>query len=196
MTGIEKIVEKINEEAQFYYNKIISDGKESANEIINEARLSANEQAAKIIQDAEKDAELITTIAKSYAESITRNKFLEVKNAILNDVIAAAYEKIQNLNEEDYFSLLLDICLKNIQDGECEMKLSQQDIDRLPKDFEDKINMKIYEHSGVYVSKNAIDIESGFILVYETYEIDCTFKSIFDQSKEQLVDLLCPILFN
>lgn len=196
MTGIEKIVEKINEEAQFYYAKIINDGKESANGIINDARISANEQAAKIIQDAEKEAELITTIAKSYAESITRNKFLEVKNAILNDVIAAAYEKIQKLSDDDYFSLLLDICLKNIQDGECEMKLCKKDIDRLPKDFEDKINMKIYEHSGVYVSKNAIEIESGFILVYETYEIDCTFKSIFDQSKEQLVDILCPILFN
>lgn len=196
MTGIEKIVEKINEEATYYYNQIVQDGKVQASELINKARQKANDDAEKIIADAEKAAELKITIAKSYAESITRSKYLEVKNAILNDVIAAAYERIQNLSDSEYFDLLFDICLKNIQKGDCEMHLCQKDIDRLPKDFEDKINMQVYENSAVYISKEAIKIESGFVLVYETFEIDCTFKSIFDQSIDELTDVLCPILFN
>lgn len=195
MTGIEKITQKINEEADYYYSKIIDEGKQEAAKLINAARIAANDQAAQIVADAEKEAELKTNIAKSYAESITRNKFLEVKNAIINDVIAAAYERIQYLSDDKYFDLLLDICLKNIQKGDCVMRLSQNDINRLPKDFEAKLNVKVYETSAVYVSTKPLKIESGFVLVYDDYEIDCTFKSIFDQSKDEIIDILCPILF-
>ncbi len=195
MTGLEKITEKIMLEAQDNCDRIIENANEQVKDILAQARLQANTQSDEIIANAEAEAEKKVAVAKSSAESITRNRYLEIRNAILNDIISAAYLKIDKLSDDEYFSLIRKLLIKHMQTGECKMFMSGYDLGRLPDGFEDEINSLIYERGAVQISDASVDIENGFILKYDNFEVNCTLKAVFDESMDHLKDTLSKELF-
>ncbi len=196
MSGLDKITGMITEEANVECQKILKDASDEIKNIIASARKEANKVSREIVDKAKKEAELITATAKGNAEAISRNRYLEIRNAILNDVISAAYEEIEKLSDEEYFDLIKKLLVKYIQPGECTMFMNGYDLGRLPEDFQLQINSEVFEKSAVYVSKQAVDIENGFILSYGQVEINCTFKAIFDENMDNLKDMLSPFMFN
>ena len=195
MTGLEKIQEKILAQAKENGDLIIAKATEEAKAILINARIKAEELSKKIISDAEIQSEKKKNLAKSGAESITRNRYLEVRNAIINDIISAAYEEIERFSDEEYFDLIKKLCVKNVAPGEYVMHLNSVDLSRLPDGFEDSINAEIYEKAAVFIKKEAADIENGFILSGEGVEINCTFRAVFDENMDNLKDMLNKELF-
>lgn len=195
MTGIEKIVEKIREESLRKCESVIAEAKENGSEIIFAEKQNAQKEAEKIIADGKIIAEKKVSIARSAAETISKTRYLEVKNAIVNDIIAAAFEKIEAMEDEEYFAFLLSLCEKNVESGEGTMFLSKRDLERAPKDFEESINSLIYEKGAVRLSKTPKDIENGFVLVYGNIEVNCTLRAVFDEKHNTLRDALCKELF-
>ena len=196
MTGLEKIQEMINEEAKEECEKILREASSEIKKMIQNARVTAAKESKKIVDKAQKQADLVSATAKGRAESITRNKYLEIRGAILNDVISAAYEEIEKMSDEEYFELITKLCVKYIRPGECTMFMNGYDLARLPEDFELQINSAVFEKSAVYISKQAIDIENGFILSYGKMEINCTLRAIFDEKMDSLKDMLSPFMFS
>lgn len=195
MTGLEKIQEKILAQSKADCELIIAKANEQAKEILIDARVRAAELSEKAILDAEKQAEKKKLLAKSGAEGITRNRYLEVRNAIINDIISAAYEKIERLTDEEYFDMLRRLCIRSITPGEYVMHLNSLDLARLPDGFEDSINAEIYETAAVFIKKEAADIENGFVLTAQGVEINCTFRAVFDENMDKLKDVLNRELF-
>lgn len=195
MTGLDKITEKILLEAQKNAEKIIVDAGIEVKKILTEARAEAKAKSGEIIDRAENDAKKKNAIAKSSAESITRNRYLEIRNAILNDIISAAYLKIERLSDEEYFDLIKKLCIKNVQPGECVMYMSSYDYSRMPENFEEQINSEVFETGAVQISSETIDVENGFILKYDGFEVNCTLRSVFDESMDRLKDSLSSVLF-
>ena len=195
MTGLDKIVEKILEQSQVNCNAILNDAALQVKNIISQARETANKQSSEIIAEAEAEAKKIEAVSKSTAESITRNRYLEIRNAILNDIISAAYLEIEKFSDEDYFAMLKNLCVKNVIEGECEMTLSGYDLGRLPDDFEMSINNEVYEKGAVHISDVPGDIENGFVLNYGDIEINCSLKAVFDENMDSLKDMLSTALF-
>ena len=195
MTGLDKIIEKILLQSQENCNAILNDASAQVKKIISEAREKANKESSDIIAKANAEAKKIEAVSKSSAESITRNRYLEIRNAILNDIISAAYLEIEKFSDEEYFAMLKRLCIKNVLEGECEMHLSGYDIGRLPDDFEMSINSEIYEKGAVHVCVTPGDIENGFILTYGDIEINCTLKAVFDENMDRLKDMLSTALF-
>lgn len=196
MTGLEKITEKILLDAQKNCEKILEDGALQVKEILSQAKLDADKKAKAVIDAAEAEAERKNSIAKSSAESITRNRYLEIRNAILNDIISAAYEYAERLPDDEYFELLKKLCYKYVQTGECVMYMSGSDLFRLPKGFEDEINSVVFEKGAIHVSDSPANIENGFILVYDGFEVNCTLRAVFDESMDNLKYTLSRVLFN
>lgn len=196
MTGIEKITEMIADEASANCQKILKDASREVKKILTDARKDAEKISNEIVSEAQKQADLINSTAKSSAESITRNRYLEIRNAILNDIISAAYEEIEKLSDEEYFELILKLLVKNIQPGECTMFMNGYDLGRLPEDFQLQINSAVFEKSAVYIAKQAVDIENGFILSYGNIQVNCTLKSVFDENMDNLKDMLSSYLFD
>ena len=196
MTGLEAITEKILLESRDNCEKILADGAVKVKDILNESRARGNAQAEKIIAAAEKQAARKNAIAKSSAESITRNRYLEIRNAILNDVISAAYESIEKMSQKEYFDLIKKLCYKYIQTGECVMYLNGKDLYSLPVGFEDEINSVVFESGAVHISEEPIDIENGFILKYDGFEVNCTFRAVFDDCMDNLKFVLSKELFD
>ncbi len=195
MTGLDRIIEKILEQSQKNCDEIIKEASLEVKKIISEARAKANAESEKIISEAQKTASRKQAVSKSTAESITRNRYLEIRNAILNDIISAAYLEIEKFSDEEYFAMLKKLCIKNVQTGECEMYLNGYDMGRLPEDFEMSINSEIYEKGAVHISSTPADIENGFILSYGDIEINCTLKAVFDENMDSLKDMLSTALF-
>lgn len=195
VTGLEKIIEKIAEDSAEECKTIISEAKAQADRIIADARNEARKKANDITGDAKAQADKKLAVSKSGAESITRNRYLSVKNAVVNDIISAAYEEIEKMSDKDYFDLLYKLCIKNVETGECIMRLNAKDLGRLPADFEDRINGAVFEKAAVQVSKKPYDIENGFVLIYDDFEINCTLRTVFDSEMDKLKDILSRKLF-
>lgn len=196
MTGIEKIVEKIRQESLEKCNAIIAEAKDNGNEIVLASKMKAAKEAEIIIENGKKEAARKEASAKSAAETISKTRYLEVKNAIVNDIIAAAYERIESLEPAQYFELLLALCEKNVESGEGVMYLSKRDLERVPEDFEESVNSLVYEKGAVRLSKKPMEIENGFVLVYGDMEVNCTLRAIFDEKHDLLRDALCKELFS
>lgn len=196
MTGLEKIQEKILAGSDENCERIITQANEEAKAILIAARQQAAEKAEAIIKSAEKLSEKKQLLAKSGAESITRNRYLEVRNAIINDIVSAAYEEIDKLSDEEYFDIIRKLCIKNADSGEFIMFFNSGDLARLPDGFEDSINAVIYKNSTVYVKKEPVDIENGFILKNNGIEINCTFRALFDENMDEIKDILNKKLFS
>ena len=195
MTGLERIVEKIALENKQATDAMLEKTGEQANRILAEARESANAKADRIVDDAKKEADRIVSVAKSQAESITRKRYLQVRNAVVNDVLSAAYERIEAFDDEQYFDLLLRLCIRNAEKGEGVLCMNARDLARMPADCEEKINSAIYETGAVQVSRAPIEIENGFVLLYGDIEVNCTLRAVFDEKMDALKDLLHPLLF-
>ena len=75
------------------------------------------------------------------------------------------------------------------------MYLSERDLDRLPEDFEEKVNSLIFEKGALMISKKPGNLENGFILVYGDMEVNCTLRAVFDEKHDLLKDLLGKALF-
>lgn len=196
MTGIEKITEMIAQESGAKCEAILAEGAAEVKKILTDGRKKASKLSGEIVAKAQSQADLINAVAKSKAEAITRNRYLEIRNAILNDIISAAYEEIEKLGDEEYFDLIKKLCIKNIQPGECTMFMNGYDLGRLPDDFELQINSAVFEKSAVYIANQPLDIENGFILSYGNIQINCTLKSVFDENMDKLKDMLSVSLFD
>ena len=196
MTGLEKIQEKILAQSKENCENIIASANEEAKNILIEARKKAQQLYNKIIKNAEDTSAKKNLLAKSGAEAITRNRYLEVRNAIINDIISAAYEEIEKMTDDEYFDMLRQLCIKYISPGEYVMYLNSHDLNRLPEGFEDSVNSVIYETSAVYVKKEPVDIANGFILKGYGVEINCTMRAIFDENMDNIKDTLNKKLFS
>lgn len=196
MTGLDKIIEKIASDSDEQCQRLILDADKQAQQILDAAGKEADRQAQLVLDKAQSEKERIIDVAKSGAESITRTRFLQIRNAIINDIISAAYEEIEKMNGKDYFNLLFSLCVKNVETGECVMRLGEKDLKRLPRDFESRINSEVYEKAAVQISKEPCDIKDGFILDYGDFEVNCTLKNVFDEAMDSLKDALSEKLFN
>ena len=196
MTGLQKIIKKIEDDSIEKCASIIDEAEKRASAMINEARSEANKIAQDTVMKAQYEADRITAVAKSSAETVSRMKYLEVKNAIINDIISASYEKILKLSDEKYFNVLFRLCVMYVETGECVLYLNSRDLARVPKDFETRINSTVYERAAVRVCDTPAEIENGFILDYGSFSVNCTLKTVFDENKEMLRDILCKELFS
>lgn len=195
MTGLQKIIKKIEDDSNQKCASMLDEAEKKASALIAEARAEANRIAEKTILDAQNEADRITAVNKSSAETVSRKKYLEVKNAIINDIISASYEKILKLSDEAYFDVLFGLCVRYVETGECVLYLNSYDLGRLPKDFENRINSTVYEKAAVQVSRTPADVENGFILDYGKFSVNCTLKTVFDDNKDMLKDMLSRELF-
>ena len=103
--------------------------------------------------------------------------------------------QIGTFDDEQYFDLLLRLCIRNAEKGEGVLYLNARDLAYMPQDFEQSINAAIYETGAVQVSREPKDIENGFVLVYGDIEVNCTLRAVFDERMDALKDLLHPLLF-
>lgn len=196
MTGLDKMISQILEEAQSLAKEKEAKAAKEADAIREEAAEETKKQTEAIAQKAEKDVLDYQTRLKSADEQKRRTALLAAKQEIIAEVIEAAYKKFCSMEPEDYFETIRTMLGKYVLSQEGEILFSEKDLARMPKDFPAEIARIAKEKGGsLTVSKETKSMEGGFVLLYNGIEENCSFRAIFDARRDELQDQVNRVLF-
>lgn len=194
MTGLEKIVQQIRDEAQQAANEALDKSRAQALEITNNAGVDAAARREAIKAQSENEVKNLLSAAESAAELAKRRALLSAKQEIISQIIADTQADIFAMSDEDYFALILKMVKKYSLSQKGEIIFSKKDLDRMPSGFADKIAG--CANGPLEVSKGTRPIEGGFILLYGGVEENCSIEALFYAAREQLQDKVSGILFS
>ena len=188
MTGVEKIIAKIEQDSLAKCGETLAAASARAEEILAQASSQAEEASQAALERARAKAEFDIAAARSRTALEERRVLLEMKNEVIRQVIAEAVANCKALPDAAYFDALLRLAAAYAQEGPGEMRLSRRDLDRLPPDFAGKLG-------GLRVSQEPADIEDGFLLVYGDIEQNCTFEALVSARLDDIKDALHAHIF-
>lgn len=196
MADIDKITGEILEEARKTAEKKTEAARAEASDVImhagEECKRLENDFALKV-KAAEKSA---ADRASSSAQLKKRQAVLNAKQEIISGILEKAYQKIFTLDDEAYFDLMEKMLNKFCLPKTGEIYFSENDLKRMPADFEELIGKAAKENGGsLILSKESKSIDGGFILVYGGIEENCSIQAMFHTEHEFLADKVHEILF-
>lgn len=193
MTGLEKIVQQIRDEAQQAADQVLDKARAQALEITSKAGVDAAARRESIRSQAENDVKNVLTAAESAAELARRRALLSAKQEIIAEVIADTQAEIYAMPDDEYFALILKMVKKFSLPQSGEIIFSKKDLDRLPAGF----SAKIAENANctLALSGESRPIDGGFVLSYGGIEENCSVEALFYAAREQLQDKVSEILF-
>lgn len=194
MSGLDRIIEKINADSLASCREIADQAQKRAQDIVSDADERAEQVYAEIIADAEKKAQSIMTMSEANVSGIARRAELSAKVEAMDAAIEAAYDAMCDMGADEYFAALEKLAVRNAGKGEGELRLSKRDLDRVPSGFADRINAALTDGS-VKLSGQSADIDNGFILVYGDIEINCTFRALINEQKDIVREKVCGVIF-
>jgi V/A-type H+-transporting ATPase subunit E len=197
MTGLEKMVERILEEART-----------AAREKIEEA----NSQAAVILEDGEKETTRLCGAAaektkaalaaseersQSAIDLMRRTEFLKTKQELIRETLDKACETFCSVEGEEYYRVMEDMAGKFVRPEAGVMLLSPGDYEKAPADFAERIEALAKKAGGsLRLEKAQVSLDKGFILSYGGIEENCSFKALFADKKDELQDQVSGLLFS
>lgn len=197
MSGLDKIKDRILQEAQEQADEKIRNAEEKASVIKSEAVREADDIAKGVKARAEGNVKSYKERVDSSIDLEHRTRLLAAKQEIIGDVIGEAKKRILSLGNSDYFALILKLIEKNMQQGEGTIFFSADDLSRVPSGFTKDVMEIAKKHGGdLSVSMKPRDIGPGFVLSYGGVEENCTFDALFEEKKDDLTDIVQTILFS
>lgn len=197
MTGIEKMLKAIEEEAQSQANLIIAEAEKTAKEILDAAKAEADKKCSQIAEKSAADVAAVIDRAESAAALQERKVLLEAKQQIMTNIITKARKSLANLSDSEYVDMILHMVKKYAHNDTGRIVFSAADKKRLPEDFEDKLKTALAEKTSatLTVAEHCANIDGGFILEYGDIEENCSFEAMFNASKDLLQDKVHSFLF-
>lgn len=193
MSGIDKIIKQIEDDTALVCSDIIDTAKVKAQAIIDKAHIKAEAISKENVGRIASAVTDITARGESSAALEEKKILLSAKHGIITDMIDAATADLKALPDDEYFALILRMIEKNAQDSRGVIRMNVADLSRLPADFEQKMNDAA--KGGLVLSREPIDIDAGFVLVYGGIEENCSFDAIFASEHEYLYDRATRLLF-
>lgn len=197
MTGLEKIVKHIEDDATAASRAMLAEAENKANEITATAKLEGEKKYAEIMERSKQEVEASLSRAESAALLRERKLILQAKQEIIESMIENAKKSLENLPSDEYFEVILKMIKKNALKKSGYIIFSTADKTRMPVSFQEKINNALigFEGAELTISKETREINGGFILVYGDIEENCSFDAIFFAARESLQDKVCKLLF-
>lgn len=197
MTGLEKMKSQILEEARAAAERKIAEAKAQADEMIQAAEAEAARKAESISQKSKAEVANYQERVASSIDLKRRTEILKAKQEVIAEVLERAYEKMNTMEQQEYFAMLLKMVEKYALAQEGEICFSDADLTRLPTGFEAEIQKIAASRGGsLKLSREGRKIESGFILVYGGIEENCTLKAMFDDRRDELSDKVHRLIFS
>lgn len=198
MTGLEKILKTIQDEAQASAEAITSQARREADVILTAAKNEAELKSAQIAEKSEADVKDVISRAESAAALLERKLLLDTKQNIINDIIAQARNRLATLSNSEYTEIILSMVKKYSHNKEGKILFSEVDRKRLTEDFPEKLKAVVSEKAGASLSieKEALPIVGGFLLIYGDIEENCSFDALFAEERDNLQDKVNSYLFD
>ena len=193
MTGLDKMISQIQDEAKAEAERRVAEAREEARQAAAEGEAMGDA----LLGQAEEEAERCLERVRSSADMKRRMTLLQAKQEVIAGVLEKAYEKLDSLDEAAYFDLIRRLLIQYAQPLDGEICFSERDRKRLPSGFEKEMAKIAAEKGGTLrLGEKYADVKNGFILVYGGIEENCTFRALFDSRKEALQDAARKVLFS
>lgn len=194
--ALEDILKKIEEKYQKDVGHVKREAKEKCNVIKKEIDAEIKELRKKSVADANTNAQRLKEHMLQDARLKVAKGILKAKSDVLDGVFKEALRKLESLSPKDYITWMGKIILKVVEPGENEIILPKRfikasDIEEFLKD----INKKLNGRSRVKLSKKVEEISGGFMLKKPKKEINCSFKSILEEKRNNLKVKISKLLF-
>lgn len=196
MSGLDKMKSQILDEANHSADKKIAEAKAKAEKILEEAEAEAAAQAEVISNKAQADAESYKQRIESSCEMQCKQAILRAKQDVIAAVLDKAYNKVLSLETGEYFDMIRRMLDKYVLPEEGIICFSAEDLKRMPTGFEAEIQKAAVSKGGALkLSREAKEMEGGFVLIYGGIEENCTVKALFDAKRDELSDKVQGLLF-
>lgn len=194
MTGLDKIINRIAQDAIKSAEIIEKDGKKKAEEIINQAFVDGRQQAIEIKEAADVQYENIINRGTSAAELEKRRRILREKRNIIGNLISEAHNRLLEMPTEEYFAYIIKMVERHALPVKGEIAFSKKDKKRIPQSFRSELERA--SSGNLKISRESRDIDGGFVLIYGDIEENCSFKALFESANDELQDKLHELLFS
>ena len=195
MDGIEKIT-----------GRIAADGAQEAQAILNEAKAQAEAIAARYEAQAQRESEEILSRGRrnaderverlaSVAQLDARKLELAAKQEMLSKAYDLALEKLVNLPDKEYVSLLADLAVKASVTGKEAVIFSQKDRTRYGKQVVTQANERLKD-GHLTMSEQSRPIQGGLILSDGDVEVNCTFETLVRLQRGEMDREVAKVLFD
>ena len=196
MAGIDEIIRIIDQQQKQTGESIIAAAGKKAEAIAVQAQEQAEKAYAEHMKKAREQALRETENACSSADAEMKRKILACKVELIDEAIEKTVAKLKDLPDKEYFELLARLAGKHLRSGEGVISLSEKDMKRVPADFIAKLSEHAAEINGtIKLSKDAADIEDGFILSYGLISENCSFRAVIEAETEEVRDIAARELF-
>lgn len=189
--------------AETVTTKIEEKARLAADEILTEARKKADSDRKVILDDAALRVEKMLEGAKQNAEIAEKGRaqtdamniklgILDTKRQIINEAKNEAKAKLINMSGEDFIKIFTKYISTSELSGEFELIPSAVHRDFCKgaiKSFEKCADIKIK------LSKADADIDSGFILSSDEYDVEFSLDAVLDEVLEENEKAIADILF-
>jgi V/A-type H+-transporting ATPase subunit E len=196
--SLEKILSRIDNDAQREANHIIERANSNAKELIQQAE----EEAKALKEDALKRAEAGATQRKERMLAMSaldfRKRLLDEKQRAIDAVFQESIEILCQLDDDEYRALMKRMLSSNVQTGEEEIILSQRDKTRLTQPFLDELNEELRKNGkkgNLKISEETREMSGGFVLRRGEIELNSSFESLFKSSRDELESEIGRLLF-
>ena len=197
MTGLEKMQSQILSEAESSAKEILDQAKKEAEGIVEEARKRAEAECRRISEKSEAEVKGLEERAVSSSDLQRRKELLQAKQEVISQMLDQAYESLLCADEKDYFDMLRKMLRKFVLPQEGEICFSKEDLERMPKGFQEEIQAIAKEKGGALaLSQQVRSVRGGFVLIYGGIEENCTFRAMFNSKKDELSDKVHALLFS
>jgi V/A-type H+-transporting ATPase subunit E len=193
----------INLEKKNLTDYIVSKGKEEAKQIKAEADKAALKVERDILNKAEEEAKRIILSASTEADykvstlemtqEIERRKaLLRAKSEVINEVFQQAYQKIKNLPDKEFLSLIISLIKKEKYSGNEEIMVNKEEFNKYEA-LIPKINQEL--KTEFKLSKKPALIDSGFLMVGKYYDLNFDFMELINEVRREYESKLSEELF-
>jgi len=196
--SLEKILERIEREAQNEVDRIKSRASATADEILKKAEAETAALKAQTLEDAKSNAEQRKERIISTANLDLRKANLAEKQNAIDAAFREAVENLVNIDDAKYQEILKNMILASVETGQEEIILSKRDKANMGEKLLEEINQQLIargKEGNLTLSQDTYDILGGFVLRRGKIELNSSFETLFKSSREELESDVSKILF-
>ena len=196
MSGLEKIIGHISEEASEKAAILTRDAEKKAEAVRNETIKKAAAEIDRIEKKADAEVKGIEERAEASAELRKKQILLAGKQEVIDGVIAEAKKRLEALSGKDYEDFIVSVFTKQAPKEDAVLRLSKKAKDTLSAETIAKLSAIAGENgAALRVSEHEAPVKDGFVLDFGGVEENCSFEALLDQNMEEIQDLISRKLF-
>ena len=194
MTGLEKLLAKLDEENRSACEAVLAEAQREAERVTAQAEEDGRRQAEETVSAARRAAAEQERLARSAADMCFRRKTLEVRVAAVDEAVAGALDALEGLRGDAFYDAILTLVAANAMDGRGRLLMTEDDVRDMPPDFPEKLAEALGK--GRSLTIEAASLRSrGAVVSYGDIEVDLRFSELIAAQEDALRSVAQAILF-